>query len=126
MAGHKELTFSERQEAAAKARATQLAKARAKDPRNDPEFAKRQAERVRLAQEREKREEDRKAAKAAEAARRAEEAVAAERAKLEEIKAAEEEAVRKAGEERAKLAKLLTDQKAARDARYAARKARQR
>jgi hypothetical protein len=39
---------------------------------------------------------------------------------------AEEERNRAANEEREKLAKLLTDQKAARDARYAARKQRQR
>ena len=124
MKGFKEDTFNDRMKDAAKARAAQLEKARAKDPRNDPEFAARQAERIRIAQEREKREAERKAARLAEQQRAAEEAAAAERAQLEAAKAAEEERARKANEERSKLAQLLADQKAARDARYAARKSR--
>lgn len=126
MAGHKELTFSERQEAAAKARAALLERARAKDPRNDPKFAERQAERMRIAEERAKREEERRLAKIEEQKRLAEQAAAAEAARLEAERLAAEEAERKKNEERGKLAQLLADQKAARDRRYAARKSRQR
>ncbi|HEX2593950.1 MAG TPA: DUF6481 family protein [Rhizomicrobium sp.] len=124
MAARRENTFSDRMEDAAKARAARLAAARAKDPRNDPKFAERQAERARIAQEREKRDEERRLAKLAEQQRLAEEAAAAEAARLEAIRLAEEEAKAKANEERAKLAQLLADQKEARDRRYAARKSR--
>jgi len=85
MKGFKEDTFNDRMKDAAKARAARLEKARAKDPRNDPEFAARQAERIRIAQEREKREAERKAAKLVEQQRAAEEAAAAERAHLDTV-----------------------------------------
>lgn len=126
MAGHKELTFTERQEEAAKARAAQLAKARAKDPRNDPGFADRQAARVQAAKEREQRETERKAAKLAEQQRLAAEAAAAEQARIEAEKAAEEEAKRQKLEMASRVVADEADRKAKRDARYAARKARQR
>jgi hypothetical protein len=116
-------TFTDRLETAAKAKQALLEKARQKDPANDPEFAARQAARIAAAREREERETERRNAKLAEQAR-----VKAER---------EAEAARKAAEaaaeaERIRLGKrpvskpMLSEaeQKALRDARYAARKAR--
>jgi hypothetical protein len=125
MAGFKETKFNDRLDTAAKARAEQLAKARAKDPRNDPEFAVRQAARVQAAKEREQREAERKAARIAEQQRLAEEAAAAERARIEAEKAAEEERKRKQLEMAARVVADEAERKAKRDARYAARKARQ-
>ena len=117
------LTFADRLETAAKAKQALLDKARQKDPANDPEFAARQAARIEAARVREERESERRHAKLAEQAR-----VKAER---------EAEAARKAAEaaveaERIRLGKRPVskpalseaEQKAARDARYAARKAR--
>jgi hypothetical protein len=126
MAGHKEHTFSDRMEDAAKARAAQLEKARAKDPRNDPKFAERQAARVQAAKEREQREIERKAAKLAEQQRLAAEAAAAEQARIEAEKAAEEERRRQQLEMASRVLADEAERKAKRDARYAARKARQR
>jgi len=116
-------TFTDRLETAAKAKQALLEKARQKDPANDPEFAARQAARIAAAREREERETERRNAKLAEHAR-----VKAER---------EAEAARKAAEaaaeaERIRVGKRLVskpvlseaEQKALRDARYAARKAR--
>ena len=104
MRGPKEKTFNDRLADQAKARAAQLERARAKSPQNDPEFAARQAERKRIADEREAR----LAARAAE--------------KVEQTRL---EAERRAAEAD-KLVQLLAEQKAARDARYAARKAKKR
>jgi len=114
----KERDVSERLNAAAEARQAMLDKLKAKLPKaDDPAFQARQAERVKIAEARDARIAERKAAK--EAARLAAEA--------EARRAAEEEAERAAAAKRAEsdmIAKLLADQKAARDARYAARKAR--
>ena len=106
MKGFKEKGFSDRLSTAAKAKQEQLARARAKSPLNDPEFAKRQAAR-------------------AEAEARAAQARAEEDARLEALRHEEEAKLRAKRAEMDKLADLLTAQKAARDARYAARKARQ-
>jgi hypothetical protein len=124
MAGHKEHTFSDRMEDAAKARAARLEKARAKDPRNDPKFAERQAERIRIAQERERREAERKSTKLADQQRLAAEAAAAEQARLEAEKASEEERRRQQLEMASRVVADEAARKAKRDARYAARKAR--
>lgn len=134
-------TFTDRLETQAKARQALLEKARQKDPANDPEFAARQQARIEAAKVREERELERRIAKEeerekqrlereAEAARKAEEArLAAEAA------AKEAERIRRGGRPISKLGATspkppkpqLTpeEQKAARDARYAARKARQ-
>jgi hypothetical protein len=116
--------FGDRLGDAAKARQTQLEKARAKLAelaKNKPE---RDAERARIARERDEREATRKTEKEARLKREAEERAATETARLEAEREAALEQKRAAEEEKSKLAKLLIDQKAARDARYAARKAR--
>jgi hypothetical protein len=101
-----------------------LDKARAKMAALAETKPDRDAERAKIAAEREKREEQRRLEKEARLKREAEERAATETARLEAARLAAEEAHRKANEERTKLAQLLTDQKAARDARYAARKSR--
>lgn len=121
-----EKSFSDRLSTAAKAREAMLARARAKSPLNDPEFAKRQAERVAREAARQARAAERQAAKQAEIERLAAEKAAVEIARLEALRLAEEEKAAAKRAEMEKLATLLVDQKAARDARYAARKARQR
>lgn len=109
--------FSDRLETAAKAKQELLAKALAKSPKNDPNFAVRQAEKVVLSEARDKRKAEAAARKLADAARIAEEkATAALAAKL-----AEEEARNAVAN--AALA-LKAEQKANRDAKYAARQAR--
>jgi hypothetical protein len=126
-------TFADRLETAAKAKQALLEKARQKDPANDPEFAARQAARLAAARVREEREAERRKAKQAERDRQRAER---ERIKAEQAQAAADEAARKAEQaaidaERARHGKRpvskppLTpaEQKAARDARYAARKA---
>src|SRR6185437_11312588 len=123
MRGYKEKSFNDRLEEQAKA--ALLERARAKAPQNDPEFAKRQEERKRIAEEREAREAARAGAKAA-ALRAEEERRAAEAtARLEAERLAVEEREKAKREEADKLVRLLEEQKAARDARYAARKSRQ-
>jgi hypothetical protein len=118
-------SFTDRITQAAKAREAQLARARAKSPANDPDFAKRQAERAavkvsrdaRAAQRREEKlieTENRLARKLAEAAAEKEAGLAAEEA--------HKESLRKDAE---RTAALAIQQKAARDARYAGRKLRQ-
>ena len=111
--------------AAAKAKQALLNKARAKAPANDPEFAKRQAARRAVAIAREARVSERKAAKLAAkiretAEQEAREAEAAEQAAEQEARETE------AAEQAAREIVLEAERKAARDARYAARKARQR
>ncbi len=117
------LTFADRLETAAKAKQALLDKARQKDPTNDPEFAARQAARIEAARLREERETERRNAKAAEQAR-----VKAERETEAARKAAEAEAeaerIRQGKRPVSKPALSAEEQKALRDARYAARKAR--
>lgn len=122
MRGFKEKGFEDRLEAAAKAKQAQLERARAKSPQNDPEFAKRQAERKKLAEEREARIAQRAAEKAEEARLAAERKAAEAAAKAEAERLAEEERLRLRREEADRLVALAAEQKAARDARYAARK----
>ena len=126
MRGPQEKSFNDRLADQAKARTAQLERARAKSPANDPEFAKRQAERKRIADEREARVAARAADKAAEmereAARKAADALA--KVEAERLEAEEREKAKRA--EADKLVQLLAEQKANRDARYAARKAKKR
>ena len=102
-------TYTDRLETQAKARQALLEKARQKDPTNDPEFAARQQARIEAAKVREERELERRIAK-------------------------EEERIRRGGRPISKMGSSSSkppkpeltpeEQKAARDARYAARKAR--
>jgi hypothetical protein len=117
------LTFADRLETAAKAKQALLEKARQKDPTNDPEFAARQAARIEAARIREERETEKRNAKLAEQAR-----VKAEREAEAARKAAEAQAeadrIRSGKRPVSKPALSEAEQKALRDARYAARKAR--
>jgi hypothetical protein len=119
-------TFADRLSAAAKAKQALLERARAKNPANDPAFAERQAARRATIAARDARIAERQAEKKA-----AEEREAAERAEREaaRVLADKLEAERLAAERIAegdRLVALAAEQKAARDARYAARKARKR
>ena len=123
-------TFTDRLETAAKAKQALLDKARAKDLSKDPEFVARQAARIVAANTRAEREADRQIAKQAERTKQAAERDArnAEKLALE----AEQAAAKAAEAERIRVGKRPVsvvplspaEQKAARDARYAARKAR--
>jgi hypothetical protein len=124
MRGFKEKGFNDKLETAAKAKQAQLERARAKSPLNDPDFARRQAERKRQAEEREARLAARTTEKAAKAQRDAEQRAAREAARLEAEKLAEEARLKARREEADRLVALAAEQKAARDARYAARKQR--
>jgi hypothetical protein len=111
MSGFKEPSFTDRQKAAQEARKILLNKFRTQPGPNDPAVKARQAEREALAAERAK------AALAREAAK-------AERKRVEvEVAAATAAQLLRENEEAlARQAALESDQKAARDARYAARK----
>ena len=113
MSGFKEPSFADRQKAAQEARQNILNKFRAKPGLDDPAVRQRQAEREAQAAERAKARLAREAAKAEKIAREAE-AAAQAAAQLEREK---EEAV-------AREVALEAERKAARDARYAARKKR--
>jgi len=110
-------TFAERLETAAKAKQALLERARAKDPTKDPGYAARQEARAAAAYARQERESDRQIAKLAE---REKDAAEKEAKKAEQI-ALEAE---RAGRVTRRQAENLVAQKAARDARYAARKKR--
>jgi hypothetical protein len=117
--------FADRQKDAAKARQQQLEKVRAKMAEVAAKKPLLDAERAKIAAERAKREEERRIEKEARAKREAEEREAA-RIAAEAAAKAEAEAKEREKVERLKAhAQLLADQKAARDARYAARKKRQ-
>lgn len=117
-------SFNDRQKASADAKKALLEKMRSMNPANQPGFAERQAERARIAEDREKRHAERDARKAAEAERIAQEKreakLAAEKAAEEARLAAEYEKNRAAIE----LAERRAAGKAKRDAAYAARQAR--
>ncbi len=119
-----EKSFADRLGQAASAKQAQLERARVNAPANDPEFAARQEARRQADLARTARQEERKKAKLAALEREAAEKKAAEAARAAELAA--EEAAREAERvERARLAKEReAEQKAARDLRYAARKAR--
>jgi len=111
MNGFKEPGFTDRQKAAQQAKQNLLNKFRAQPGPDDPEVAKRRAEREAVAAKREQIKLDREAAKAEQARLKAD-AATAEAARIAREK--EEESERQAAME--------ADQKAKRDARYAARK----
>jgi hypothetical protein len=113
MSGFKEPGFADRQKAAQQAKQNLLNKFRAQPGPDNPTVAARRAEREIAAAARAKAKEAREADKAA-AKRREEQALAEAAAKLAREK--EEEALRQAA--------LEAEQKAKRDARYAARKKR--
>jgi predicted nucleic acid-binding Zn-ribbon protein len=116
--------FDERATASKEAKMALLARAKALNPANDPAFAERQAARAEAARIRDEREATKKAAKA-EAAR-----IAEEERKVAEARQAEEKLLEDARLElereqyEREQALLVLKQKMARDARYAARKAR--
>jgi hypothetical protein len=119
--GFKYPELKDRQEAASAAKKAILEKFKA--AANDPRIAERQAERIAIAEARQVRMAEREAAKKAReaelAAQRAREAELAAQAQRE----AEEAAARLKAEEAEKAEILAMQQKADRDARYAARKA---
>ena len=112
--------FKDRATAAAEARKKLAEKFKAMPKPDDPRLQQLAAERKAIAEAREARMAERAVAKAEEEARKAEEA---KLRAVEEARAAEE-ARKRAIEERAKQLQIAAEQKAARDARYAARKAR--
>ncbi len=128
---YKDQSAADRLAEQAKAKKAMLERFRAKPGPDDPEVMARIAERKAIAEARDKRAAERRAAKEAEAAR-----IAADKALIEAEKqreAAELEAylARKAddaaaanAEHKARALALAAEQKAARDARYARRKAR--
>ena len=122
MKGFKEKSLADRMSEAAKAKQAQLERARAKSPANDPGFAARQEERRKVAEAREIRAAEREKEKLAAKLRDAEQRIRDEAARLEAEKL---EAVRReaeAAERKIREAALEIERKAARDARYAARK----
>jgi hypothetical protein len=110
---HARTNFDDRLSAAAAAKQALLERFRSRPSAGDPEWEAKQAELKAIADARDARAAERKAAKEAEAARVAAE-LAAKRA--QELVAAAEAKARAAAQE--------AERKAARDARYAARKAR--
>ena len=126
MAIFKEKGFAERRQTAAEAKKALLERFKAKPAADDPAMLARQAERKAIAEAREKRAAEREKLRRekaeAEARERAEREAAAEAAARAEAEAKEQA-------EKDMIARLLADEaerKAKRDARYAARKARQR
>ena len=116
MGSFKDPTFADRIEAAAKAKQALLERFRTQ-PADDPDRLARQAERMRIANERATAKRARDAEKAAKKVREAELAAQA-------AKDAAEAAARAIAEKQEQEAQILAQQKAARDARYAARKKR--
>lgn len=125
MDGLRKTSFTDRIAQAAKAREAQLGRARAKSPANDPDFAKRQAERADIKVSRDARIAQRRAEKLIENENRLTKKLAEATTEMETARSAEvahQENLLKVAE---RTAALATQQKAARDARYAARKLRQ-
>ena len=119
---HKSANLTDRLDAAAAARKAALARFQARPAPDDPAVKAQQAARKAISDARDLRAAERKAAREAELARQA-----AERAsKAADLAALEAEQRRLAAEAANREAAFEADRKAARDARYAARKARQR
>ena len=118
MKGFKEKTFTDRISEAATARQAALERFRARPAADDPAVVKRKEERLAIARAREVRDAERKTLREVEAAARAErEAVEKVEREARERREAIEKVIRDAAE--------ATERKKDRDARYAARKARQ-
>jgi hypothetical protein len=111
--------FGDRIEAAAKAREAALEKFRTRPSADDPELLAKKAEREAVAKAREQRQAEKEAARVAEAAQRAE-------AEAQDRVARAEQEERDYQDRIEREAALEIEKKAARDARYAARKARKR
>jgi hypothetical protein len=111
MSGFKEPSFADRQKAAQQARQNILNKFKSQPGLDDPEVAKRRAEREAQAAERAKAKLARDAAKAEE-----------QRIEAEAAAQAAAQLAREKEEAAAREAELELERKAARDARYAARK----
>jgi cell division protein FtsN len=121
MASFQQPEFGDRLSAAASAKKAVLEKFKAKVNVSDPEFVKKQAERLAVAQARDARNAERQASKEArDAAERAER----EAREAAELKAREEREARERDEAVAWKAAVEEEKKKERDARYAARKAR--
>ena len=120
----KDKDFGDRLSAAKDAKKAMLAKFRQRPGLDDPAVIQRQAERAAVSAARDLRKAERDAQAAAAAAEKVaqEEREAAEREAAAVEKAAQEK--REAADKEAADAQLELDRKAARDARYAARKAR--
>ena len=119
MAGFKDNAL-ERRNASMAAKQALLEKFKAAPTMTDPTVRERLAERQAIAEARAERMAERQREKEAERARMAE----IRAAEAEARRAAEEEAARRAAEMAAREEQIRADKKAARDARYAARKAR--
>jgi hypothetical protein len=119
MSGYKDQGFNERLSSAANAKRALLEKYKAQPRPDDPAILEQRATRQALVAAREARMAERKVAREIEAKRLAEEKAVRDAT----LKA--EQAERAKADEAARI-ELLAQQKAARDARYAARKARQR
>ncbi len=118
--------ISQRRESAAKAKETLLERFRARPGEDDPATIERKAARLAVSQAHEARIAAREEARRVKAERQALELKTRQE---EEARLAEEQAESEATERRAeadRAVELLAEQKAARDARYAARKARRR
>ncbi len=115
MSGFKEPDFADRQKAAQEARRNLLNKFKSQPAPDDPAVLQRRAEREAIAARRDEARQARETAQA-EQKRRDEEAAAAEAIRL----------AREKEEEVERLAALELEQKAKRDARYAARKKKKR
>ena len=119
-------SMAERIKTAAEAKRARLEKVRAVDPTKDPEFAARLAARQELAAARDQREAQRREERRLEKERQIAAAAAAKAAQLEAERAAAEAREREQRELAEREAATELERKKARDARYAARKARQR
>jgi Family of unknown function (DUF6481) len=117
MSGYTNKNFSERLSTAAEARKAMLDKFRARPTADDPAVVARQEARQAISDARQARTAEKEAARRAEEAREAAERSAREAAE-------QEQRLREAAELAEREAALETERKAARDARYAARKAR--
>jgi hypothetical protein len=117
MSGMKHQTFDERLNAARDAKKAMAAKFRQRPGPDDPVVAERRAERAAVSAARDARVAEREAQRLAEDTR-----IAAEREALAAAQAEQEKHM--SAEKEANAAKLEAERKAARDARYAARKAR--
>jgi hypothetical protein len=124
MGGFKDPGYLERKSAATDARKAALEKFRANSAANDPAAAERQASRQAVSIARDARAVARKAAKAAREIEVAEEAVRARELAEQADRDAAAQAKRESAEKATREYTEQTDRKAARDARYAARKAR--
>ncbi len=117
MAAFKGSTFKDRAEAAAQAKKTLLEAFKARTPVDDPGLQARQAARRAVMEAREKRSAERSQLKAEEEARFKAETEARQKSEAED-------AERRAIETAERDESIRNERKAARDARYAARKAR--